>query len=120
MKFSWTTLYVNNMEESIKFYTELIGLELVTKNPAGPKQTIAFLGKGETQIELIENLDRDQTVTGSDISWGFVTDNLEDMIQKIKDFGISKIEGPIVPNEHIQFIFIEDPNGMRIQIAQTL
>ncbi|HHZ01685.1 MAG TPA: VOC family protein, partial [Tissierellia bacterium] len=37
MKFLWTTLLVNNMEESIKFYEEIVGLKLVERFQAGPK-----------------------------------------------------------------------------------
>ncbi len=52
MKLCWSTLNVNNLEESIKFYTEIAGLEVVNRFKAGPSE-IAFLGSGETKIELI-------------------------------------------------------------------
>ena len=41
------------LEESLKFYQEVVGLELDKRFQAGPGVEIAFLGKGETKIELI-------------------------------------------------------------------
>lgn len=31
MRFCWSTLRVNNLEESIRFYTDIIGLDVVFK-----------------------------------------------------------------------------------------
>ena len=53
MKFCWTTLSVNNMEESLKFYHEIIGLPVDRRFKMGPEAEIAFLGDGETKLELM-------------------------------------------------------------------
>ena len=53
MKFCWTTINVTSMEESLAFYQEIVGLPLMRRFPAGPGMEIAFLGDGETQVELI-------------------------------------------------------------------
>ena len=55
MKFLWTTILVNDMDESLKFYEEIAGLKPVDRFQAGPGMEIAFLGEGETKIELICN-----------------------------------------------------------------
>ena len=52
MKFCWSTLTVNNLEESLKFYQEIIGLPIDRRFKAGPGVEIAFLGDGETKLEL--------------------------------------------------------------------
>ena len=36
MKFLWTALYVKNLDESIAFYANLVGLQVVKRFPAGP------------------------------------------------------------------------------------
>ena len=41
------------MEESLKFYQEIVGLNLVRRFNAGPNTEIAFLGDGETKVELM-------------------------------------------------------------------
>jgi lactoylglutathione lyase len=53
MKFLWTTILVNNMDESLKFYEEIVGLKLTERFQAGPGMEISFLGEGETKVELI-------------------------------------------------------------------
>jgi len=65
MKFCWTTLTVKNMEESLKFYQELIGLNLNQRFQAGPNMEIAFLGQGETQVELIYNKEAKEKIIGA-------------------------------------------------------
>lgn len=120
MKFCWSTLTVNNMDESIKFYTEIIGLNVVRRFPAGPGTEIAFLGEGETQIELICREGSGKTDAGKDISWGFEVDSLEKSLALMNDKGISVEGGPIQPNPHVKFFFIKDPNGMKIQLVENI
>ena len=58
MKLLWTTLYVKNLDESIAFYSELAGLRMMRRFPAGPGMEIAFMGNGaedETLVELLCN-----------------------------------------------------------------
>ena len=46
---------VNNLEESLKFYQEIIGLRVDKRFNAVPGVKIAFLGDEETKLELICN-----------------------------------------------------------------
>jgi len=46
MKFLWTTIHVKNLEESIDFYSNLMGLQVARRFPAGPGIEIAFMGNG--------------------------------------------------------------------------
>ena len=56
MKIKYTTLIVNDMDESIKFYTEVMGFEIDSKYDLGPAGIITLLkGEGETMVELIKN-----------------------------------------------------------------
>lgn len=120
MKFSWSTLRVQNMEESVKFYTEVVGLEVVDKFPAGPGSEITFLGNQETKIELISDNNTRETSVGSDISWGFEVESLDKMLDHVKEKGIAIESGPIQPNPHIKMFFVKDPNGMRIQFVEHI
>ncbi len=117
MKFCWSTLNVRDLDESIAFYTEIIGLEVVRRFEAGDKE-IAFLGKGETQVELIKEKSIDNINVGTDISWGFETENLDETIELLKVKGVKVLTDIIQPNPFIRFIMCNDPNGMKIQIAE--
>jgi lactoylglutathione lyase len=91
MKFCWSTLRVKNLEESLKFYEEIIGLSVNNRFKAGP-----------------------------DISWGFKVDSLDDMMKVVKEKGITIESGPVQPSPHTRFFFIKDPNGMKIQLVEQM
>ena len=120
MKFCWTTLTVKNMEESLKFYQEIVGLGVDRKFKAGPGMEIAFLGDGETKVELIYNEKSKDVSIGQDISLGFEVDSLDEMMAAVKERGIDIHSGPFQPNPHIKFFYVLDPNGLKIQFAENI
>ena len=119
MNFCWSTLRVNNLDESIQFYTDIIELEVVNRFKTGPLE-IAFLGRGETKIELICMDESNEINVGSDISWGFEIESVNNMMDFLKDKGIAIHEGPFQPNPNIRFFYIMDPNGLKIQFVETI
>ena len=120
MKFLWTTILVNNMDESLKFYEEIVGIKLVDRFPAGPGMEISFLGEGETKVELICNEKLKELDAGSRVTLGFKVESLDEKINFIKEKGIKIITGPIEPNPSIKYFIIKDPDGVKIQFAQQL
>lgn len=120
MKFCWSTLSVKNLDESIKFYEEIVGLKVDRRFPAGPETEIAFLGDGETKVELICNKQKKEINVGEDISWGFTVDSVDEKIAFLKEKGIKILSGPFTPNPHSKFFFILDPNGMKIQFYERV
>ena len=120
MKFLWTTILVNNMDESLKFYEEILGLKLADRFQAGPGMEISFLGEGETKIELICNENLKKLDAGNRVTLGFNVESLDERIQFVKDKGINIITGPIQPNPRIKYFIIQDPNGVKIQFAEQM
>ena len=118
MKFCWVTINVRNMSESITFYEEIVGLAVMNQFTAGPDSEISFLGAGETQVELIHHTGGQEVMFGKDISIGFEVPSLDEMMTLLKEKGIEIKAGPIQPNPFMKFIFIEDPNGVRIQLVE--
>lgn len=119
MAFLWTTIMVRNMEESLKFYQEIVGLPLSRKFGAGPGVEISFLGEGETKVELIWNEKNEDVSIGPDISIGFKVDSLEEKIAFLEGKGVKLHSGPFAPNPQTKFLFILDPNGLKIQFVET-
>lgn len=116
--FLWATLTVKNLNESIKFYTDIVGLEVVERITAGPGLEIAFLGKGETKVEL-KSSNGEETHMGKDVSLGFAVDSLDEKIKFIESKGISIHSGPFAPNPHTRFFYIKDPDGIKIQFLES-
>lgn len=120
MKFCWATILVSNMEKSLDFYRNILGLDLVRRTSPNPDMELAFLGKGETQIELICHQGNPITPFSQNISLGFSLPSLEDFIQEMKNTGICLFSGPFQPNPHIRFAYIKDPDGLKIQLVQHM
>jgi lactoylglutathione lyase len=107
------------MEESLKFYKEIVGLKENKRFAGGPGMEIIFLGEGDTQIELI-CMDQKQEVNyGQDISLGFEVDSVEDMMASLKGKGIEIHSGPMSPNPHTVFFYLIDPNGLKVQFVEN-
>lgn len=118
MKFAHVTINVKDLEESVKFYQEVVGLPLVNRFPAGPNMEIVFLGEGETLVELIHDAANPDITIGKDISIGFAVDSLNDMMDFVKGKGIEIESGPFEPNPNTRFFFVLDPNGLRVQFIE--
>jgi len=119
MKFCWSTLMVKNMQDSLKFYEEIVGIPLQRRFPAGPGVEIAFLGDGETKIELICDEKVKDIQVGEDISWGFEVDSVAEKIRFLEEHGIPVHSGPYAPNPHVEFFYVKDPNGLKIQFVEN-
>ena len=119
MGFCWCTIKVKDMEESLDFYTEIVGLDIERRIEVGPDKEIIFLGSGETKIELISDNNPVEN-TCIDISLGFTVDSVKRKMEFLQSRGIEDIEGPFKPNPSIEFFYISDPNGLRIQFVEIM
>ena len=118
MKLLWSTLRVKDLDATISFYQEVLGLSVTRRFAAGPGAEIAFLGgAGPVELEFIADGSGRETNVGSDISWGFEVDSLDDCMAYLNEKGIA-FDGPTSPNPSVRFIFISDPDGMRLQFAE--
>lgn len=120
MKFCWSTLYVKDLNQSVQFYQEAIGLPLARRFKEGEQIEIAFMGGGDTKLELIHDASRPGGDVGGDISWGFEVDSVEKAFDELKAKGVKILCQPIQPAPYVRFFFIEDPNGFKVQIVQNL
>lgn len=120
MKYLWTTINVKNLEESIAFYTELAGLRVLQRFPAGPQMEIAFMGNGtdnETTVELLMDSGNSEVGFSECISIGFAVESVDAMLKTVKNKGIPIHNGPI-ETPGFRFFCIKDPNGLNVQFFQ--
>lgn len=123
MRILHTMLRVADLEKSITFYTEVLGMtELRRKEYPDGKFTLAFLGYGDednnTVIELTYNWGVDNYELGT--AFGHlaigVTD-VYDACEKMKQMGgkIIRDAGPMNAGSTI-IAFLEDPDGYQIEL----
>jgi lactoylglutathione lyase len=120
MNFLWTTIAVKDMNKSLKFYQEIVSLPLKNRMTLNPGMELAFLGSGETQIELIWNEKLKDVNNGSDISLGFQVDSIDKMMEFLKSKNIPIQSGPFQPGPSLKIIFVLDPNGLKIQFVEKI
>lgn len=123
MRLLHTMLRVGNLDESIKFYTEIFGMSLLRKKdyPKG-KFTNAFLGYGDENIhsalELTHNWETKSYELGN--GFGHIAIEVDDVYQaceKIKTQGgkIIREAGPMNAGSTI-IAFVQDPDGYEIEL----
>jgi lactoylglutathione lyase len=124
MHYLHTMIRVIDLDRSIEFYTEVLGLKLHRKTdyPDG-KFTLAFLGGElgtEPFIELTHNWDTKSYELGN--AYGHValgTSNIYKTCEKIAASG-GKITRPPGPMKHGSTViaFVEDPDGYKIELIE--
>ena len=119
MKFVHVTLSVKDLEASMKFYQEIVGLEVTRKFTSGSGSEIVFLSSGssgDTEVELIASRGDDSGESGKGISLGFEsTLPMDEMIALLKEKGYEPDGSTSSPNPNTRFFFVRDPDGYRIQ-----
>lgn len=124
MKYLHTMLRVSNLDKSIKFYTDVIGLKhhRTTEYPDG-KFTLAFLGYGgdtEPFLELTYNWDdREYNIGNAYGHMAFGVPDIYATCEKIEVAG-GKVTRPPGPMKHGTTViaFIEDPDSYKVELIE--
>ena len=119
MNFCWVTLNVKNMENSLKFYHEILGLKISAQFNAGEDREIVMLGEENgAKVELIHNKKQSLSSKAERLSIGFEVESIDEAMELCKNNNIQIKSGPISPNPSTTFFFIEDPDGIEVQLVQ--
>jgi lactoylglutathione lyase len=123
MRLLHTMLRVGDLQRSIDFYTQVLGMRLLRqKDYPDEKFTLAFVGYGEesdeTVIELTYNWGVESYDTGS--GYGHIAIEVDDVYQAtemIRQQGgkIIRDAGPMNAGATI-IAFVEDPDGYPIEL----
>lgn len=106
------TIRTTDLDTSVAFYRDVIGLEIKTDMRETAGIPIVFLcdKEGGTCVELSQN----KSPNGSGISIGFHAEDVEAVHAVMTEKGLNP--SPIIsPNPNKKFFYIEDPNGTSIQ-----
>lgn len=119
MKYLHTMIRVQNPEESLVFFTEILGLvETRRKEVPEGRFTLIFLatGPGEPEIELTWNWDQTEPYTeGRNFGHlAFSVDNIYEYCQKLIDKGVTINRPP--RDGHMAFV--RSPDNISIELLQ--
>jgi lactoylglutathione lyase len=125
MRLLHTMLRVGNLETSLKFYCEVLGMRLLRRKdyPTG-EFTLAFIGYGDeadqTVIELTYNWGREKYDLGD--AYGHIAIGVDDIYQtcdQIKAMGgkVTREPGPMKHGTTV-IAFVEDPDGYKVELIQ--
>lgn len=125
MKYLHTMIRVGNLEKSIEFYRDVLGMNVVSHDeyPEG-KFSLVFLSYGKTKqdpcIELTYNWDRDSYNLGD--GYGHIaleTPDIYSQCEQVRTRGgkITREPGPMKHGTTV-IAFIEDPNGYKIELIE--
>lgn len=117
MKFVWTTLRVSDMNKSIAFYSELLGLSPMARMGNEAHQVVMFGEDGSTKLELMWEASPIPDSVGGGVSMGYAPDDLDAFMAKVAEKGIPAV-GPISPTPDVRFFFIKDPDGYTVQLVE--
>lgn len=126
MRLLHTMLRVGNLQRSLDFYTEILGMKLLRQKeyPDG-KFTLAFVGYGDesdtTVLELTHNWETDSYDLGN--GYGHIAIEVEDAYKscdliKAKGGKVVREAGPMMHGTTV-IAFVEDPDGYKIELIQA-
>lgn len=119
MHFLHLTFRVRDIEKSIKFYEEFIGLKIQKQFSQGEWE-IAFLAdkEGATQIELVY-MPEGVKVETKGLTVCFQTEDLDGVLKQAQEKGLnpSDIRNPDPEN---RYFYVYDPDGISIEFKQKM
>ncbi len=124
-KFLHTMIRVNDLQESVDFYTKLLGMkELRRTDVPDGKYTLVFVGYGDesnhTVLELTYNYDTNHYDQGSAFGhFALGVPDIKATVEQLRTAGvkISREPGPVKFGKTV-IAFIEDPNGYKIELIE--
>ncbi|WP_409288497.1 VOC family protein [Peribacillus sp. SCS-37] len=117
-------IMVSDMEKSISFYQDVLGLKLKDRVPhTDGIIELAFLGLGtdsETEVELIKGYNDSLPAEGKVHHFAVSVENISEEYLKMKELGYVEIIDPeivILPNGY-KYFFIKGPDKEWIELFQ--
>ena len=125
MRVLHTMLRVGDLEKSLHFYTDIMGMKLLRKKDYPEHEfTLAFVGYGDEKetavLELTHNWDTSSYDLGN--AYGHVAIGVDDVYKacdKIKEMGgtVVREAGPIQGGDTV-IAFVEDPDGYKVELLE--
>lgn len=126
MRLLHTMIRVNDLEESLAFYTGPLRMRLLRRQdyPEG-RFTLAFVGYGDESEQAVLELTHNWDTRSYDVGNGFGhvalgVDDIRAACEELRARGVRIVREPgPMKHGHTPIAFVEDPNGYRIELVET-
>ncbi len=116
-----TRMRVSDLDETIRFYTAVLGLEVIERKTSPRGSHLAFL-KVPNSDELIELTSFPPSgpvkVQEDLIHLAFQVESLDETIVSLTGMGVKITDGPTKTSSGSRFIFIDAPDGYEIELIE--
>jgi len=116
-----TRYRLDDLERSVKFYKDVLGLEEVRrhKSPRGSELVFLKAPESEELIELCHFPDSGPVQVHTDLTHlAFEIDSLEEFGKHLQSLGLAYSDGPTCKPDGSGFAFIDAPEGYEIELIQ--
>jgi lactoylglutathione lyase len=116
-----TRMRVSDMDQTISFYTDVLGLEVLERKVSPRGSHLAFL-KVPNSEELIELTcfppSGPVRVQEDLVHLAFQVESLDDTIASLNAKGVKITDGPTQTSSGSRFIFIDAPDGYEVELIE--
>lgn len=116
-----TRMRVSDMDQTIQFYTDVLGLEVLERKTSPRGSHLAFLKvpNSEELIELCSFPSSGPVIVQEDlVHLAFQVENLDDTIEQLGAKQIRITDGPTTTSSGSRFIFIDAPDGYEVELIE--
>ena len=116
-----TRMRVGDMDQTIAFYTEVLGLEVLERKVSPRGSHLAFLRvpNSEELIELCSFPPSGPVKVQEDlVHLAFQVESLDKTIAALQQRGIRITDGPTTTSSGSRFIFIDAPDGYEVELIE--
>ena len=119
MIINWITIKVKDFKKSKEFYRDFLGMKEEEEFSPNDSMVIAFFtADNGMKIELIyDKNSKLDACENSNISIGICSSNYDNLLKKSRESKIISGE-PVILGGHMECFFVNDPNGVGVQIIK--
>jgi lactoylglutathione lyase len=116
-----TRYRVNDIERTVRFYRDVLGLEEVKRHKSPRGSELVFLKAPESDelIEICSYPAGGSVQVQADLTHlAFEVDSLGEFARHIQNFGLKFSDGPTTSSSGTVFAFVDAPEGYEIELIQ--
>lgn len=114
---------VENLEESLAFYQEILGLEVKEEGESSGRK-YAIIGAPRVgyfcqyQAQQDGSWDADGQSAPGLSHFGLFVDHFDQMVEELKSAGIELLYGGVIDYGKSRSVYIQDPSGLEIELSE--